>query len=189
MIAIIVENRFDPSEIIQKHMSFLPGWEHVWINDISIKSAADYNDFLTSKDFWLEFISHDKVLVFQQDSMLLRKGIEEFEEWDYVGAPWKKYSPWNTHNRSGGNGGLSLRCPKKSLDLISEKPYHPRYGNEDVYYSHFLPIVGGNVAPYEVCKRFSCETEFELGTLGYHAIQKHLSTIEVDQVLNQYDNK
>jgi hypothetical protein len=185
LIAVIVENRnIDVDVIIERHMKYLLGWdvEHL---KADIKNAHDYNNLLTSEKFWSRYLDHERVLIFQHDSGMLRDGVEELLEWDYVGAPWKLDAPWNTPDKSGGNGGFSLRNPKKSLNLIKEKPYHPRYGNEDVYYSHFLPLVGGKVAPREVCQRFACETEFYLNTLGYHAIEKHLPPDQVDKILNQ----
>lgn len=185
MIAVIVENRFNPSEAIENHKKYLPGWEIKWVNDPCIKSANDYNNLLTSVKFWSEYQHYEKVLIFQSDSGLLREGVEEFMEYDYVGAPWKKNAPWSRLDRAGGNGGLSLRCPKKALNLINRLPYDPRYGNEDVYFTHYLEKVGGKVAPYEVCKKFSVETEYQLGTFGYHAIDKHLSPSQCDTILNQ----
>ena len=177
-------------------MKHLPGWElflFIQPNSIELKSrfkcqAAicpmirtlnDYNRFMTDVDFWDKLKDYDRVLIFQQDSMILRGGIEEFLEWDYVGAPWA----WQPEPKFGGNGGLSLRNPKKCLTLCQEKPYNPSYGYEDVYFTNNLD----NVAPYEVCRKFSCETIFEMGTLGYHAIEKYMTPDKVAKIKTQYD--
>lgn len=167
-------------------MKFLKGWECKLINDVPINSATGYNILLTSEHFWGQFVKYDRVLIFQHDSRLLRDGIEEFLEYDYVGAPWLTSASWAHPERKGGNGGLSLRCPKKAVNLVRELPYSGKYGNEDVYYSNYLEKIGGNVAPYNVCAKFSCETEFKLGTLGYHAIEKHLTTDQVNKIKTQY---
>ena len=182
-IAIIVENRnpYNLNGIIESHLKHLGGWEYRKIVDQSIRTAADYNRLLTDVSFWEQWVKYDRVLIFQHDSMLLRPGIDDFLEFDYIGAPWKANATWARADRAGGNGGLSLRCPKKSLSLCREFPYKPAFGNEDVYFTHHLGKVGGLVAPYEICKRFACETEFQLGTLGYHAIEKHLTENEVNQ--------
>jgi hypothetical protein len=182
--AVIVDNRnIDLTVVIYNHMKYLDGWELSYIKNFS----GDYNHFLTSTLFWNQFQSYERILIFQHDSMILREGVDEFYEWDYVGAPWKANAPWARPDRKGGNGGLSLRNPKKSLNLLLKLPYKSSYGNEDVYFSKYLDQVDGVVAPYEVCKRFSVETEYQLGTFGYHAIEKHLSTVEVEQIKNQYD--
>lgn len=187
--AVIVDNLLSPSELettIREHLAFLPGWSCKALSPAFIRSGPDYNNFLTSVAFWKPLQEFDRVLLFQHDTKILRLGIEDFLEYDYVGAPWKADAPWARKDRAGGNGGLSLRNPKKALNLILEEPYAARYGNEDVYFTHRLERVGGVVAPYEVCSLFSCETEFKLGTLGFHAILKHLTPHEVEQIIEQY---
>ena len=187
--AVIVDNRLSDSELtntVKRHLAFLPDWDSKHIRAPNIRSGPDYNNLLTSAAFWQELQNFDRVLIFQHDSALLRLGIEDFLEFDYVGAPWLAGAPWARKDRAGGNGGLSLRNPKKALNLICEFPYSQGYGNEDVYFSKYLDRVEGLVAPYGVCSKFSCETEFKLGTLGYHAIQKHLTPPQVEQIVNQY---
>lgn len=190
--AIIVENRLSNDAlgaIVDDHLSYLEGWACVSFQYESIQSGADYNNLLTSESFWMQFQDFERVLIFQHDTKILREGIDEFMEWDYVGAPWKADAPWARKDRAGGNGGLSLRCPKKALNLVREFPYHPRHGNEDVWMTHHLDKVGGQVAPYEVCKRFSVETEFQLGTWGAHAIDQHLSPEQIHEIKTQYGDR
>jgi len=185
-VAVIVETRElrNMSDIIDRHMRYLPGWEVDQVSDIPMKSPYDYNDLMTSLSFWLKYVDYDRVLIFQHDSGLLRYGIDDFLEYDYVGAPWKESAPWAHPERLGGNGGLSLRNPRKMLELIDIKDYEYRYGNEDVFYVRFGYMVDMNIAPYEVCKKFSCESMFQLGTLGYHQIESHLTLEEIAQIKN-----
>lgn len=190
--AIIVDNRLSNKEldkVVERHVNHLPGWACVSLNPERIRNSEDYNRYLTSVEFWGSLQEWNKILIFQHDSGILRNGIDEFMEWDYVGAPWKMDAPWAHPERKGGNGGLSLRCPKKALSLIHKKPYSPSYGNEDVYFSRYLEEVNGKVAPYEVCKTFSVETEFCAGTFGYHAIDKHLSSSQCEEIFKQYINE
>ena len=180
---VIVENRKDiqTRDILRHHKRFLPvEWEMRWYSIPSIVDAESYNAFMTSVSFWNDLLKYDRVLICQHDSGLLRKGVEEFLEWSYVGAPWKDDAPWNPGQ--GGNGGLSLRDPKASLETIAKIPYHPKYGNEDAFYSKYMK----NVAPKEVCEKFSVETQFKLGSMGYHAIDKYLSDLECSLIMNQY---
>lgn len=151
---------------------------------VSALSSEGYNNLLTSAEFW-EAIPYEKVLMFQHDSRLLRKGIEEFLEWDYVGSPWK-------FQRHGGNGGLSLRSKKAMLDIIKTIPYHgmQAQGNEDVFFCNvLLKHEKYKLAPRKVCELFSCESIMKLGTLGIHAVDKHLSKEECEEILNQYVGK
>ena len=182
--AIIIDNR--PSkqldEIIDRHMDFLPGWDLRKIDNIPISSGHDYNRLLTNPSFW-SVLPYDKVLIFQHDSMILKEIPEEFLEYDFVGAPWKSDAPWNTPDRRGGNGGISIRDVEAHKLLLSNYPFQPINGNEDVWYSHNLK----NVAPYEICSKFGVETEFKLGTCTYHAIQKHLTNDQCNQIITQYE--
>lgn len=180
MIACLIENRPLPNlkEIINRHLDFLPGWELIHLKP-PIKNATDYNNLLTTVDFWKQFKT-EYVLIFQHDSGLLKHGIEEFFGYSYVGAPWLKTASWARKDRAGGNGGLSLRRVEDHINVCKKRPYKSNMGNEDIYFTHNLP----NVAPYEVCKKFSVETEFQLDTLGYHAINKHLTKEQVNQIMS-----
>ena len=173
-------------------MKFLPGWHlnvfsrldyyidyphlrHEYLGGLS--PINDYNRQLTSPKFWEKLIKYDRVLIFQQDSGILKKGIEDFLNWSYVGAPWFNGAPWARKDRAGGNGGLSLRDPKEMLRVCHG--WNPSKGNEDVFFTHKCK----NVAPYEICKKFSVETVFELGSFGYHAMSKHLSDQQVMEII------
>ena len=183
-IAVIVDNRPSPQlqKIIEAHMKHLPGWHLHHLSNVPISSQVDYNEILCSIEFWSRYVDYDRVLIFQHDSMLLRDGIEEFLEWDYVGAPWFEGAAWARQDRAGGNGGLSIRNPRAHIEVLEREKYHPSKNNEDVFFVHRLD----NVAPFEVCNTFSCETVYQLGTLGYHAIDKYLTEDEQDRIINQY---
>lgn len=181
--AIIIENRLGLEEVEKcalKHFNFLSlDWDFRLIKS-KVRTLSDYNNLLTSPEFWAN-IKYEKVLIFQHDSELLRKGIEAFLEYDYIGAPWK-------FQEKGGNGGLSLRTTEVMYEVTKAFPYSPLLGYEDVYFSNHIEKVGGKLAPREVCSEFSCETIFKLGTLGTHAIDKYLTPEECKQIRNQYKN-
>jgi hypothetical protein len=174
--AIIIENRNIPglSDTIRNHMKFLPDYGFIHFK-ADIKTIEDYNKLLTSVKFW-ESMPFDKVLIFQHDSKLLRSGVDEFLEWDYVGAPWK-------FQMNGGNGGLSLRSKQAMIDTLKLHTWDNSKGNEDIFFSNLLV---GKLAPRCVCEKFSCETIFKLGTVGTHAIDKYLTKEECNKILSQY---
>ena len=141
-----------------------------------------YNDMLLSTWFWNK-IDSENILIYQQDSFLFREGIEEFYEYDYIGAPWL---PHQTDNQLGvGNGGFSfrkkskmLKCldtinPKK-LQLSSDTLNYMRNCNlhnppEDVYYSKaIIDYDLGNVANREVANQFAEERVASVNPLGGH---------------------
>lgn len=178
--SIIIENRFNVDQVIADHYRFLPKLNFpIHLNIENIKTIEDYNKLLTSSNFW-SGIKEDKVIIFQHDSALLKPITYEFLEWDYVGAPWK-------FQEHGGNGGLSLRSKEAMLWCIDKQPWNPSLGNEDVYFSNLLKDSPYKLAPREVCEKFSCESIFKLGTIGYHAIDKYLTAEEVHQIKTQYE--
>jgi len=187
--------------IIDRHLKFIPkDWgltiycselNHEYIKDVDFgrptiihlmeDSEMDirrYNVLMKSKSFW-ESLPYEKVLIFQSDSRLLRSGIEDFLQWDYIGAPW-------VFQEHGGNGGLSLRSVKAMKDIIKVAKFTGR--NEDVEFCNLMLMHQiGKLAPRTECFKFSCETIAIFGSLGTHAIHKWLSKAQCKQILNQYD--
>lgn len=192
--AVIADTRQIKDEVIQNHLSHLDGWDLVVFTHKNYyidyphtrhrfvdASVHGYNKLLTSRDFWRKLLRYEYVLIFQQDSALLRGGIDEFFGWDYVGAPWKAGADWARPDRKGGNGGLSLRKVSSAMDLLLKGEGKGSL-NEDIFFTRGLD----NCAPFEVCRKFSVESEFALGSLGYHAIDKHLTRAQCEQIKNQY---
>ena len=178
--AVIIENRNikNLDKIIENHMKFLPGWELIHVSNGKIKTRHDYNKLLTNYLFWAELVMYKKVLIFQHDSEIFKPLDKEFLNYDYVGAPWYKGAFWARKDRAGGNGGLSIRDVQAHYELCKVKMYDQSYTAEDIFFSKLLT----NVAPYEVCKRFSVETEFQLGTFGAHAINKYLTREQCNKI-------
>jgi len=191
---ILVETReLDIPRIKERHMKYLPGWEFIGVcsnnnkrlfkDDITlicneIRTISDYNILMTDYRLYECFLGYDRILICQHDSGLLKEGIDEFLEWDWVGAPW-------SFQTFGGNGGLSLRNPQACYEICKS---HSWTGcNEDIFFCEVMSKSQKyRPAPREVCERFSVEAVFKLGTLGYHAIDKWLEDYEIDQILEQY---
>jgi hypothetical protein len=184
--AVIVENRGCIKEAIDRHMWAMPrGTQLVAITDIDIKTLDDYNRLLVSKEFWEPLAKFDRVLIFQKDSGILREGIEEFYGWSYIGADL----PSNLLI-DGMNGGLSLRSPKKCLEAISAVPWKSLVWNgrmalfpEDMYFSIAIRC---KMPPKEIRDKFSVETKYKLGSLGYHGLQRWHSKDKIESIMNQY---
>lgn len=203
--AVIVETRLLPNlkEIIDNHLMYLPkDWglmvfcslENYSYLEEQYPSAHlvmlgkhinlnEYNKTLTDTWFWNRIV-FDKILIFQHDSKLLKEGIEEFLEWDYIGAPWA----FQTY---GGNGGLSLRTRHAMIDIIENAaPYQASQGNEDVWFCKLFKereeagTIKYKMAPREVCEKFSVESIYKENTIGCHAIEKYLTPIECSTILS-----
>lgn len=180
--AIIIDNRYiDNTWVHESHGKFLPeDWGIMKFTKHDVRTLNDYNNLMTSRELW-EAIPFDKVLVFQQDSRLLRTGIDAFLEYDFIGAPIRN-CPFPAMN-----GGLSLRSKEAMLKVIDSVPYNVSlHGYEDIYFCNALAKLNGKLPTLEVAQEFSCETQFKLGTLGYHAIEKYLSAEQVRQIHGQY---
>jgi hypothetical protein len=197
LAAVIVDTRrLSLYQVITEHLFYLPKYTKLYIfssednrhlqemlncefHIVEVNDIRGYNKLLKSKNFWNK-IKEENVLIFQEDSRLLREGIEEFYEYDYIGATWDFY-PFV------GNGGLSFRHKSAMLKVI--EICNPENDiNEDVYFAWGCNVLKLNLAQVHVANKFSCETQFHLGTLGYHAIEKYLPLEQVNEIKNQYES-
>ena len=112
-------------------------------------TIEDYNLLLTSVWFY-EQIKSSHFLIFQTDSCLLKEGVGEFVQYDYIGAPWPHLK------NQVGNGGFSLRSKEFCLLICNTIKRKPRE-NEDVYFSTNGMKTNSNIASYDVACQFSCE--------------------------------
>ena len=150
--------------------------------DIDNLVPSEYSKLLLTKDFWDKF-DGEKLLVYQEDSMLFHSDIEQFLKYDYVGAPWPENQDDNA--LGVGNGGFSLRTKSKLLECIEKvKPEDLQLGSstldymkntasyivpEDVYFSKsMIDYKIGKVAPWDVAIEFSQETQLSKNPLGGH---------------------
>lgn len=146
------------------------------IIDIDECTRDEYNDMLLNTKFW-ELFDCEKILIFQEDSIIFNENIKKFLVYDYIGAPWKKSD--NTNYMEVGNGGFSLRDRKKMLQCL-EKPYDDKLFQrinkcslnnvpEDIYFCNMLKKYEiGNVASKDVAKKFSQEEIKSENPVGGH---------------------
>jgi hypothetical protein len=176
---------FTRPHLIEKYSNILPNANIISIEPID-NSVHCFNLLLTDEGpwFWSHFLDFDRVLMFQEDSGLLKKGIEEFYEYDFIGAPWFTHLP--EYYPHCCNGGFSLRNPKAMFE-ISKKYHWKKNMGEDMFFTrHMIDDKMGNLAPYNVAKKFSVEAIFELNTLGYHKPWYYLQPNQWEQIKNQY---
>lgn len=200
--AVIVETREvrDFGLIVKNHLYFLPphygltvfhsnkneGFVHNELESITgvnyvntgsthLNSIA-YNYLLTSEWFW-KLIPYEKSLIFQVDSLLLRKGVELFEPYDFIGACWSHI------NKQVGNGGLSLRTNELMKQMINKFKYNPNtHGNEDVFFSNNIDSFGGLKPSCEIANNFSVETMYYDKPIGVHAPEKWLKPEQLNTI-------
>lgn len=167
--------------IVQICNSISPNINIIKVN-IDNMSPSQYSKFLTSSSFW-NMLQGEKILIYQEDSILFHDDITPFLKYDYIGAPFPRHQ--NDTPSSVGNGGFSLRSKSimiKILNTISVKKtifnsstlsymddMQLTFPPEDVYFSKNAQEFGiGLVADYDTASLFSSETIFNENSLGGH---------------------
>jgi hypothetical protein len=150
--------------------------------DVENMTQNDYSYFLMTSNFW-NLLKGEKILIYQEDSIIFKYNINKFMDYDFIGAPFFKSS--NDTPNSVGNGGLSLRSKTIMLDIISKFPFEEclfnsstikymnmvnlKYPPEDVYFSKIMQEnLIGLVADWETASYFSSETVYNPNSFGGH---------------------
>jgi hypothetical protein len=136
---------------------------------------TEHSKYMESVEFWIQ-VKGTKALIFQTDSLLLRSGIDDFLEYDYVGAPWRKPK----ENQWVGNGGLSLRTVSKMIEICENNPVTEDI-LEDIYFMKYME--GNGVADIETAMKFSMEDVFSPNPLGVHNPIRHIGPEQLKKVL------
>lgn len=135
----------------------------------------EHSRYMEGSEFWKQ-VKGTKALIFQTDSLLLRSGIDDFLEYDYVGAPWRKPK----ENQWVGNGGLSLRTVSKMIEICENNTVTEDI-LEDIYFMKYMKGIG--VADIETAMRFSMEDVFSPNPLGVHNPIRHIGPEQLKKVL------
>jgi hypothetical protein len=150
--------------------------------DVDNMTQSDYSLFLMQKEFW-NMLKGEKIFIHQEDSLVFKNNIDDFIDYDYIGAPFLKTTD-DTPN-SVGNGGLSIRTKKIMLDIISKFPYQNcefnrstliymsnvklKYPPEDVYFSKCMQEnCIGSVADWDTAFQFSTESVYNRNSFAGH---------------------
>ncbi|KAJ0159518.1 hypothetical protein CTA2_9545 [Colletotrichum tanaceti] len=128
--------------------------------------------FLAGPWFWEQFVSADRMLIFQADSILCSKApakVEDFLEWDLLGAPIA------AQFGVGYNGGLSLRNPKLMLDIVNDPSATFGPGDfEDQWFYKRAQERGAHLPTQRQAMRFAVETMYYKSPLGFHQASRFL---------------
>jgi hypothetical protein len=152
--------------------------------DVDNMTQEEYSNVLMTREFW-ELFNGGKILIHQEDTLMFKTNIDDFIEYDYIGAPFPSNSN-DTPNRVG-NGGFSLRSKQKMIEVITKCNINDLTINsstvdymtyrkltippEDVYFSKNLQEFNiGTVANWTVASSFSSEAVFNKDSLGCHKL-------------------
>jgi len=102
--------------------------------------------------------------------------IDEFFDWDYIGAPWPINELAGCHaGNSVGNGGFSLKSRhwcEVARNAVLNEDWRRKAIVSDVWACRKMrpqfEALGIRYAPESVARRFSCENEIYRGQFGFH---------------------
>jgi len=146
--------------------------------DVDNLIINQYNILLKNSNFY-KCIPTEILLIFQVDSIILKENkdlINNFLEYDYVGAPWL--------DGNVGNGGLSLRRKSKMIKICENVNFN-LIGNEDMYFCHQQQIQLKKPS-FQKAQQFSVETVFHEKSFGIHALWKYLNKYELEFLIHRY---
>ncbi len=152
-----------------------------------LKSLKDYNDIMLNKLFWKLLYKYERVLIFQNDTMIYNYNISDFYKYDYIGAPWPQY---RNIAKNVGNGGLSMRNIAAIIYCLDNEdkvniPFNMVYSYEnkfifggkypeDIFFSHAMLQFGYNVADDKTASLFSIEScMYNTDVLGSHKLSAY----------------
>lgn len=144
--------------------------------------SDQYNQFFTSPSFW-NMLHGEKIFIYQEDSLIFKNNIEDFINFDYIGAPFTKNR--NDTPNYVGKGGFSLRTKSKMIKILNTISVKKTQYNsstikemekednifppENVYFSKNAQELGiGLVANYDTALSFSSEEIFNKESFGGH---------------------
>ena len=163
---------------------------------------------LLTIDFWNIF-SSDKILIYQEDTIIFKNNIHDYIDYDYIGAPWNITNFENNINNihpAVGNGGFSLRNRKLMIEILLKKNdyynffindinlnYHcnNKFDNipEDYFFSKILLILNKyNIPSGKIASEFSTENIFNNESLGGHKFWNSDKnwTNRMEKLINEY---
>jgi hypothetical protein len=131
------------------------------------KSTKTYNYLVLSRGFYETFSSYKMIFIVQLDVWLFDNQFKEWGEsgYDYVGAPWLVpiYVKEVGNILNGvGNGGFSMRNPRKFIEVIEDNEDNIKLWLEQGYYEDIIISFKlkdkFNIPPSDKAVYFSWET-------------------------------
>jgi len=154
---------FHGTKNIEQILNITKNWNNVSLMNLGVDNLTkrEYNDMMMTTDFWNK-VKGKKILSFQNDSILIKGGIDKFLKYDYIGAPWIKPK----EGYFVGNGGLSLRNKDKMIEICTLNDDKSNIPLEDIFFVKNLK--GEGVADIETAYNFSMEDIFSEHAMGLH---------------------
>jgi hypothetical protein len=161
--------------------------------DVQFAKHQAVSEFLTTLWFWEQLAPAGHIFMFQADSIVCTNAdipVDDFLEYDFVGAPIDvPKNPPNGHGE-GYNGGFSLRNRSMILDIVNKFSWQaekdagkisqagcvtqePCLKFEDQWFYHKMKeMPEARLPTREVASHFAVETVWYDTPLGYHQVER-----------------
>lgn len=156
--------------------------------DVDDLSVVEYNTLKKQPHIWRS-ISAENILWMEPDCILRRRGIEEYMEFDYIGAPWRPEFALSPSCQVG-NGGLSFRKRSAMLRIAENaNPSHRLILPEDAYFVLHMHMCNRlepgafRLPDPGVASSFAVESVFHPDPLGLHKTWRYLPLDQVRSLL------
>jgi len=152
-------------------------------SEFNLTSRKGVNSYLSNPWIWEQLAPAKHVLVFQADAILCanaQKSIDEYLEWDFIGAPLND-------TRQVFNGGLSLRNRQMTLDILKSRDWWTDWNTKDAEYEghgedYWMSVLmrerGAHLPSIQEALTFSKQLpwHFEVpgDPIGYHRVHRQL---------------
>lgn len=151
----------------------LRGWEvqQVKLEGLVHLPRTVRSELMKSSEFWKTFVE-DKLLVFESNCVMCGSNVDEFLDYDFIGAPM------GTADQFVLNGGFSLRSRRKLIQCIaagrsqSEEP-------EDVFFTRMMRQMGAITPDFASASRFAVSAAYEDHPVGVAGTDDSLHSAEV----------
>jgi Protein of unknown function (DUF5672) len=170
----------------------------------ALNSVNDYNALLKKLSFW-KSLKAARALIFQSDALMLRGDIEDFMQYDYIGAPWdldhntavRKLIENGELVRGVGNGGFSLRNVGVMISILASQQPEALLTSEpeDLFFARHLEsgkhgyILPSRLEAYRFCREetiSALDQPMSLGPLALHAAWKYAPSKTIHKALKVY---
>lgn len=141
------------------------------VNNLYRLTSSQYSALLTARQFWERF-TEEKLLIFQCDCILAGSNIDEFIQYDFIGAPAGRFD-----DQFIINGGLSLRTRSKMIECATRAAFGGQ--PEDVFFTQAVRQIGGVLPDFDTACRFSVESIYKDHPVGVHGTDKCYHSVEV----------
>jgi hypothetical protein len=157
-------------------MNGLAGWPNVQyiLLDTNPIFLGDHSSVLSKPDIWRLLLQDGCIhaLVFNVDTVLLKDNVDDFLEYDYIGAPQDvKWSRFLTVF----NGGLSIRDVRQAVMItqhsprIVQTPVGQRHlFTDDIFFSFHFAKGAAPPPSLEIASKFAIESVFHDDPCGIY---------------------